>query len=313
MRIHSAIVVFLSCNYLLAATIGAPNLGFLFDPTAGAIRPISGIPGAAIVGDGWMPARNAAIAPGQRFGLVDGGESEPLQVWRLTGSAPTLLHSLNAALRADRVMFSTAGNAAVLINFSDRAIQVITGLPDSPMVHAPASAPEGALVFAVNNEGDVLTGGDLAWLLRQREAPKQLAVSGPVSAVAIQGSDMLVAGAGQILLIRDPSGRSAYRTLATYGEDRVPATLQFSFDATRALAATADGEVLVLSLDGDELARIDCRCRVTGFHRLTDNSLFRLNDAHNGPIWILDSAAQPRLWFVPKPLAQPEPLEGSAQ
>jgi hypothetical protein len=89
--------------------------------------------------------------------------------------------------------------------------------------------------------------------------------------------------------------------------------VQFSPDATRAFAATSDGEILVLSIEGHELARLACGCRPSGFQRLTGNSLFRVNEAGNGPIWLLDAAAEPRLWFVPKPLATMDPMEGPAQ
>jgi hypothetical protein len=78
------------------------------------------------------------------------------------------------------------------------------------------------------------------------------------------------------------------------------------------LAASADGEVLVLALEGGEPARLACRCRPTALHRLAGGSLFQLNEAGNEPVWLLETAGQPRLWFVPRPLAA-EALEEPAQ
>jgi hypothetical protein len=301
------------CSHcLLAGTVGAPNLSFLFDRTIGAIRPISGIPGAAIVGDPVIFARNAAIAPSQRYALVDSGDNEPLRIWRLDGNPPVRVQTLDGALSPDRIVFSAGGNAAMLVRQSDNAIQVLTGLPDSPAIRSPSGAPEGSSIFAVSDGGDVLAGGDSVWLLRNNEAPRRLAVSGPVSAMAFQGSDALIAGAYQILLVRNLPESSEYRTLAAYSEDRIPVAVQFSPDAARAFAATADGEILVLALEGGDLARLACRCRPTGFHRLADHSLFQLNEAGSEPIWLLDAAAQPRLWFVPRALI-PNTLEGPAQ
>jgi hypothetical protein len=305
-RTCSLVLMLLSGTSLPSATVGAPNLGYLFDPSLGAIRPVAGIPGAAIVGPASLSVRNAVIAPGQAFALVDTGENEPLSIWRPDGT----MQSLDGTSPVSQIVFSPTGNAAVL--HSSNLVQVVTGLPDSPVV-SQIAAPEGSRIFAVNQEGDVIAGGDLVWLLRWNESPKQLAVSGPISALAFQGSDLLVVGAGQILSLHNLADGTEYRTLATYADDRTPLAVQFSPDATRAFAATSDGEILVLSIEGQELARLACGCRPSGFQRLAGNSLFRVNEAGNGPIWLLDAAAEPRLWFVPKPLATMDPVEGSGQ
>jgi hypothetical protein len=264
---------------------------------------MSGIPGAAVVGDAVIPARYAAIAPGQRFGLISGSDGETLRIWRLDGNAPAPTGSLDGLLSADRIVFSASGNAALLVRHSDLSIQVLIGLPDLPAIHSLRVAPENSSVFAINEAGDVLAGGDAVWLLRENQTAQQLAVAGPVSALAFHGSNALVAAAGQILLVRNVASGSEYRTLAAYTENRTPVAVQFSSDAARAFAAMSDGEILVYSLDAGELARLSCQCRPTGFHQLSGDSLFRLNETGNEPIWLLDTAAQPRLWFVPKPVA----------
>jgi hypothetical protein len=307
-----AVLLILCSLSLPAGTVDVPNLSFLFDHAAGAIRPISGVPGAAIVGDPVVFARNAAIAPGRRFALVDAGSGEPLRIWRLDRTAPAEAQTLHGVLFPDRIIYSPGGSAAVLVSQSGTVVQVLTGLPDSPTIHSAMETPEQAGAFAVNDAGDLLAGGDSVWLLRENEAPRRLPIPGPVSAVALEGSDALIAGADQILLLRNLPDATEYRTLADYAPDRAPAVVQFSAGAAQALAAYADGEVLVLVLEGGEPARLACRCRPTALHRLAGGSLFQLNEAGNEPVWLLETAGQPRLWFVPRPLAA-EALEEPAQ
>jgi hypothetical protein len=169
------------------------------------------------------------------------------------------------------------------------------------------------MVFAVNDEGSLLAGGDLVWLLRENETLRQLPVSGPVSAMAFQGPDALIASAGQILLLHNLTGDTEYQTLAAYSDDRTPVNVQISPDATRIFTATSSGEIVILSRDGNELAWLNCRCEPAGFQRLALNSLFRINEVGNGPIWLLDMNAEPRLWFVPRQLPAADLLEGSPQ
>jgi hypothetical protein len=287
-------------------------MGFLFDPAAGAIRTIAGIPGAAIVGGAAAAARNAAVAPGLGFVLLEEGPDQPLKIWQPEAPPERAMRSLEGALSADRIVFSPGGNAALLVRLADHAIQVITDLPDAPVIHAVTTAPEPSRTFAVNDEGDVLAGGDAVWLLRGIEPPLRIAASGPVTAMALQRSDALIAGANQVLLVRNLGGASHYHTLSTYsGDDRNPVAVQFSPAADRAFTATADGQISVLNMDGSQLAQLSCRCSPSGFHRLAGASLFRLNETGAGAIWLLEADGEPRLWFVPRPLAVNPPEEAA--
>lgn len=307
-RTWSVVLMLLSIECLPGATVGAPNLGFVFDPALGAIRPLAGIPGAAILGPAVMSVGHAAFAPGH-FGLVGNVGDEFLSIWRPDGS----LQTLEGASPADLIVFSPNGSAAVLVRHSEKVVQLLTGLPDSPMVHSQRSVPDGSVAFAVNDQGDLLAGGDLVWLLRGNEAPRQLAVAGPVSALAFQDSDALIAGGGQILLLHNLVEDTEYQMLAAYSDDRTPVLAQISTDATRMFTATSDGEILVLSRAGDEIARLTCQCRPTGFQRLGIGSVYRINDVGNEPVWLLDIRTEPRFWFVPRPLPPTDSLEGSAQ
>jgi hypothetical protein len=292
--------------------VEVPNLGFLFDRAAGAIRPVTGVPGAALTGDPVMPARNAAIAPGGRWAVVDSAGDEPVGIWRLDANPPLRVYALDGAWPAEGIVFSPGGGAAVLVRLSENALEVLTGLPDAPAVHSLADVPEGSRIFAVNDQGDVLAGGGSVWLLRENQPPRPLPVSGPVSAMAFQGSDALLAGSWETLLVRNLPEGSHYRTLAVHGDNRIPAAAHLSPGATHAFTAAEDGEILVIPLQAGDPTRLSCRCRPAGFTPLAGGSLYQLTEGGNDPLWLLDAAAQPRFWFVPRPLV-PDALEGSAQ
>jgi hypothetical protein len=69
----------------------------------------------------------------------------------------------------------------------------------------------------------------------------------------------------------------------------------------RVFVANADpGGVVTLSLNGEEPLAIACACTPTSLERLAGGATFRLNDAGQGPVWLLDAqSSPPRIVFVP--------------
>src|SRR5215471_3188556 len=96
--------------------VGVPVLGYAFDAGAGAIRPLRGIPGAALLGDpldlGFSPS-SAVIAPGQGFALAL-SQDGPVRVVSL-GAKTTALPLDGAIATPDRMLFSPSGASALLI------------------------------------------------------------------------------------------------------------------------------------------------------------------------------------------------------
>src|SRR5215813_10177316 len=76
------------------ASLATPELGFVFDTELGSIRPIRGIPGAALLGNPihtGFPIVRAAIAPRQQFTIVTADNLEPRLVRFQNGAATVAL------------------------------------------------------------------------------------------------------------------------------------------------------------------------------------------------------------------------------
>src|ERR1035438_859985 len=121
--------------YGQSGTLASPSLGYVFDPSAHALRRIQGIPGAALVGtplDFGVVISAAYVAPRLDAAFVVSGDGQA-HFFRLTAAAPQerAVDSLGAPLG---VVFSPSGSAAAL--YWPGNVQMIKGLPDAPVVAA---------------------------------------------------------------------------------------------------------------------------------------------------------------------------------
>ena len=76
-----------------------PLLGYAFDAGAGAIRPLRGIPGAAVLGDvldAGFPMASAVMAPQQNFALALAADGQPRLVSFGAGGAAVPLEGAMA-------------------------------------------------------------------------------------------------------------------------------------------------------------------------------------------------------------------------
>jgi hypothetical protein len=304
-------------------TVGAPALGFALDKALERLRPLQGIPGAALLGaplDSGGAVAHAAISPRQDYALVWEGGGRP-GIFTLPGGPATPLDGAFPA--PDRIVLSPQGSAAALCR--DAAIQIVTGLPHAPTIRreidasvAGAGAPGPV---AVSDDGEIVAAafaldGQGILMLFTAEGPRQLAVSGVVSALAFRpGSrDLLAADQTNALVyaIHGVDGSPCYRILATAMEGvSSPVAVEFSADGARAFVADPGaGGILVLDAGSGGAALLPCQGAPTGLHRLNGNSVFRLNEISAGPLYVLDaSGARPRIVFVPPLLAEAIPPE----
>jgi hypothetical protein len=122
------------------------------------------------------------------------------------------------------------------------------------------------------------------------------------AAFAPKSAEALVAAGGLLTVIRRLPEGPAYRTLTAYTD--APVAVAFSTDSSRAIMATATGDIRIFETGGSELPAMSCGCNTTGLHPLAGGSLFRLNDVSAGPLWLLDAGSNPRFWFVPPEVAE---------
>ena len=143
------------------ATAAGPRLGLVLDSAAGSLRPIGGIPGAAITGEplrlGFAISR-AAFSPAQDAALVVKASDSSLVLVRAVGGA-WVASSLDAVQPApDLMAFSPGGSAAALYYAAGR-VQILTGLPDAANVAGEldvSGLPAPVTAMAVDDAGSFL-------------------------------------------------------------------------------------------------------------------------------------------------------------
>jgi hypothetical protein len=267
-----------------------PTLGFIFDSNQRAIRPIHGIPGAAVPGEALdlgVPIRIAAISPRQDFALLVSAIDQTVSLARLPGGAASALPAEGAP---DRIVFSPSGQAAVLYRQSVGQIQILTGLPDAPQVHAPAASTQAPAGIA--DDGTLAPAGqDSAW---------------PASFEAMafrRNSRELVAitRAGDLYFARGVSSTPDFRLVYRGDSDTSdPVALQLSDDGLRAFAVNREGLVTAVDLATGSAQSISCQCQPVTLHPLRPGGMFRLTEFSDQPLMLFDaSAIEPRVWFVP--------------
>ena len=139
--------------------ISGPSLGLVADRAAGSIRPILGIPGAAMWGAPLsvdFATVQAAVAPGGDFALVVAKENFRVASVRASDGAVQWL-ALEATLGApDILAFSPRGRSAALYYQASRRLVVLSGLRDGAAQITQANAA-GAAAAAGGISGKLLT------------------------------------------------------------------------------------------------------------------------------------------------------------
>jgi hypothetical protein len=311
MRLSSAILIFWCITQAAAQPAGVkiPGLGFAWDGRSSQIRPIHGIPGAAILGDGTGKTgyASAVISPRHDLALVISMDNGRVQLIRLSSGDIQDVPGIGAS--PSRLIFSPSGTAAVAMGSK---LQLLTGLPDSLSVRnlvLPSDAGE-ATTIALSDDGQLVLfaarSGDTAstWLLAPGMSPLQLAVPGPITVASFQpGGREAVAldSDGTIYQILDSSIPGEVRQLHP-GSSRTadPVAVRISADWKRVYTANRSGTAAVIDVAAASLVAVDCGCAPTGMEPLTSSNLFRITEISDRPVMLFDvSTPSPRVWFVP--------------
>ncbi len=136
------------------AQVGAPQLGWIPDGTR--VRPVNGIPAAAAVGLP-IPAdqdfSQIAASPARNYVLVAAADTGAVSIYTTQKGLIPLAGADNAP---DSVMLSPRGSSAALWFSSLNQIQVVTGLPDAPMIRKlDASVPDSGKPSRAHSVGDL--------------------------------------------------------------------------------------------------------------------------------------------------------------
>jgi hypothetical protein len=298
-----------------AIRISGPVLGYYFDSAEAKVRPLLGVPGAATVGaplEMDFRMAQAAVSPAHDYLLAQvEGEAEVVLL-RLDIGARSPQRIPGVMENPERIVFSPAGTAAVLMRCAEGDVQVLTGLPEEPAVAGRFSVPPDAgplAALAVSDDARVALAGFASGetaLFATEGRSRRVWLPGAASSIAFfRGRhDAVIASRTEKALywLRDAGGAGEVSVLAGEAEGvEEPVAVETSWDGRLVLVADGGaGSLLVLDTAGGPVQVIASSCRTAGLHRMAGNAVFRLDDSCDRPLTLLDAdGAEARVVFVP--------------
>lgn len=296
--------------------VAGPSLGFVYDHSSRSLKPLLGNAAAAMIGpalDLGAEFSTAAISPKQNFALTVVGGSNVVLV-RLDGGRPqsSVLSVLPPA--PDRVVLSPGGGAAALYYAATRSIQVVGGLPNSPVFSSVAvtALPAGPDALAISDDGQALLAGvngqdaGEVYLLGSDGSAQRVLQVGRVSAVTFfhQSQDALVAdGAGHQLMRLSKGPDGVISTVIARQKDGIEDPVALAASVDNGLALVANGSaasVVLVNLSSGVAVGLGCQCAPTVLAGLSGQSIYRLNELSELPISVLDvSGTKPVVNIIP--------------
>ena len=306
------IFAFASLAALLGAqsqnSINGPVAGYLFDQAAQTLRPILGVPGAALLGDPirlGLKLAAAYVSPGTdsaiaialdnspHFFTISGGVFQEVPVNGLASGSSYL------------VAFSPSGKALAL--YSGNSVQVITGLPSAPAVGGSVNLASlgvpGSL--ALSDDGTVLlvSVANSVHLFGSYADLGKLMDTGASPAIGFGpgGHDAAVSDTNAgVVLFHNLTGSGTSQIIAPPGQNIAPSSaLAFSANANTIYVASSSTQTITsLDLTSGFIERLPCGCSPTALARM--GNVFRLTELTKDPVWLLDSPeGDARIVFVP--------------
>ncbi len=292
------------CLFAQQGRVEGPNAGFVFDSGSRALRPVHGIPGAALIGDPLdfgIDVASVAVAPRQDAAFVIAGDGS-LHYFRLASGSATEQPSDAFTGSPERVIFSPSGTAVAL--YAAGRVQVITGLPDAPALAGTLDVAQPGALAITDDAAYVMAGlsGSIV-LLGLGGVNQKLLDAGEGTMIAFapgSSNAAILDGSGTLSVFRDPAGSQDRAVLAS-GDDAIagPAGVAFSADASKVFAAdSSTNAVWSFDLQASSRVSISCVCSPATLVRM--GNVFRLNELATDPLWLLEPmAAEPRTVFVP--------------
>jgi hypothetical protein len=292
--------------------VAIPSLGFVFDSSLGGIRPIQGIAGAAVLGNplnSGSALESAAISPNQDFALTISSDDHGVRIIRFQDAGRTGLPIPGGMSSPDRMVFSPSGSAAVLYRQDSSLIQILTGLPNTPVIRDLSTAGlNSPAALAITDDGNLalLAGqdSDPSWMVDPDGNLVPLALPGSTMAVAFRRTshDLLsVTRNGDLYLARDVGTAPAFLQIYAGGAMvSEPVALQFSFDGAFSYAIGTNGTVIAVELATGSSQTISCGCKPAALEPLRPGTMFRLTTVSSLPMMLFDASASAlHVWFVP--------------
>lgn len=289
-------------------------MGYVIDSNSSRLRPITGIPGAAVISapvltdlafSRFVTARDQAwgiglTQDGSQVVTVDLAENRSVAI--PAAPAPASLVGLSPNGR-----FAVVAGAGRMV--------VIGGLPSQPAITREVDLTgisDALQSVAIADEGQRLLFATSAGLYGATgDQSPQLLVSGS----GIRAVRILSGNAGAVYL--NVESGSVYQLGAGSDPVQLRNDLAGALDLADAgpagVAIAVEGGLALLSLDTREVRRVECDCTVTLLDPLMSNSAFRLTGFDGNAARVVDlTRGEPRVVLLPPP-AQPEEPAGGAQ
>ena len=309
------------CSLAQTGTVRFPALGFAPDSQSGQIRPIHGIPGAALLGDPLDTAsafHSITISPRQDLALAVSSVDGQLFLLPLSGEPARAIP--NAISGPSQIVFSPSGRSAVI--GGDR-IQILSSLAASPRVTNVSLEPfSKPTAIALSDDTQTMlasTGRDDSpvWLRSADGSIVQFPLPGSVTAFAFRRNSRDAVAAtrsGDIYLIRNAGPDMEIRQVYVGDEQTAdPVAVQVSPDGNSAFTANSRGMVATIDLQTGSIVTVSCQCSPVGLEPLNAPSLYRLTEISDLPVMLFDAfTPAPRIWFIPAN-ASPASQQRSAQ
>jgi hypothetical protein len=296
------------------AQVGGPVLGYV--PEADTVRVLNGLPAAGSIGGtiaegGWS---KIAVSPAQNFLIATlSANGEVLNVNLIQ---PSVLSIPGVSPNPDLIAISPSGASAALWFTSLGRMQVVTGLPSTPVV-ATLAAPflnSTPSALAVADDGQWAAGIWSAGVYAFGSTIMPLQTDPGAVALAFfhNSHDLALATAARATSIADVGGASQPSVLYDYSAQSLsPRAIALSFDNQHAVVADSTGKLVNIAVPTATASTVNCGCTPTCLFGLGD-AVFRLNGTtrsgttRTGPtpeLKLFDAAAG-SVWIVPPALSE---------
>lgn len=286
-----------------AQEIGGPVMGLVVERATNLVRPVLGVPGAAITGTAIEPGDELSVietSPKGDYVLVSSDASGETSLW-MTDGAVRPIGGLRPGARL--MALSPSGSAAIFLDASANRISAWSGLPDNPVQSSEFDVSGFSAPYAISDDGGLLlaASGSAALVLRASGESVRIPLpAGPAAmAFAPASHDALVGAGSEAEWIAHADAPAAPLRLTAPGLGSI-ASVAVAGDRRQAIAAGAAGGVAIFDLaSGDLRLLTDCHCAPQALFRMNQSGLVRIGGSDDQKVLLIDTnTASPRLLTV---------------
>ncbi|MCU1339250.1 MAG: hypothetical protein JWO19_4831 [Bryobacterales bacterium] len=284
------------------AQVGAPQLGWV--PDGARIRPVYGIPAAAAIGAAVLTDQDfsrIAASPARNYVLVSTAQNGNVFIYSPENG---LIPLDGAGIAPDFIVLSPRGSSAALWFSSINQVQLVTGLPDTPVIRQVdasflGSTPEAV---ALSDDGAWFAGTWPAGVhaFGPNGEVNRLPIEDRVSALAFfQGThDLAAASAASLQMVTGVDGFAVVTSLVASADSTLqPVAVAATSDNRKVVLADRSGSVTTVDIGSGAATTSDCGCRPEGLFGI-GASAFRLTGVQDGAFKLFD-AARGEILFAP--------------